>query len=93
MPSGVLGTINLILWKQSSSETRVNSSRLVKNAQEVGATRVVKHNMPVERLLLHFKGTGSGGAVGSKIVAFDGKARNAADTAGANRPFLMLPPN
>ena len=67
---------------------RVNSSRFLKNSQEVGAT-LIKHNSPVERFLLHFKGTGSGGAVGSKIIAFDGKALNAPDTAGANRKFPM----
>lgn len=65
---------------------RLDRSRLLKNAQEVGAT-LIKQNFPVERFHLHFKGTGSGCAVGSKIVAFNGKARNAADTAGANCPF------
>ncbi len=71
---------------------RVKSSRLVKNAQEIGAT-LVKHNFPVERFLLYPKGTSSGGAVGSKVVAFDGKARNAAYTGGANCPFFMSLPN
>ena len=50
-----------------------HGSRLLKNAQVVGATFIL-HNFPVVRFFLQFKRTRSGVAVGDKIVLVKNRA-------------------